>query len=987
MVGWDVYEGVRAHLGDSMEEMIMKPKFHLSWAIMLMALLFSVVPASSAAMPAAAASACDWAQFVADVTVPDGTTLAPGVAFTKTWRLKNIGTCTWSTSYSLAFDSGSKMGGPTSVNLPKSVGPGQTVDISINLTAPSSAGHYIGYWMFKNASGVLFGIGSTYNKPWWVEINVSGTAPGAAYDFAANYCAASWYSIAGNLPCPGTDGDSRGFVIKQDNPRLENGVYDGGSGLVTNPQNAYNGDIHGKFPAFHVQSGDKFQAKINCAYGASSCYVTFRLDYQIGSGPVINYWAFREKYEGQYYAANVDLSPLAGNDVKFILTVLATGSAAGDRALWSNPIIARAGSTPPPPPPSSGKFDFGTGTSALASGYTRVTEATTFTSGGVGWTSTTGLESRDRSGPSDDLKRDFVMHSSAARTFKVSLTNGTYAVTLTMGDNDYAHDNMVVKANGTTKLADVDSAQGAFSVNTFNITITSGNLEVEFSDAGGSDPTWVVNGMTIAPTTTPPPMGCDRVQFVADVTVPDGTVYAPGATFAKTWRLKNVGTCTWSTSYNLVFESGEKMGGPDSASLPKSVAPGQTVDVTVNLTAPSSAGTYRGYWKFANSSGVRFGIGSDGTKSWWVEIKVLGPTPSPGTPSPSPTPVAGTSYDFAANACQAVWSSNAGQLPCPGSDGDWKGFVLKLTNPQLENGNVDPRQALVTFPQNTYNGYILGIYPPYRVKTGDRFRSIVNCAYGSTSCYVVFRLDYQTGSGPITTYWAFIEKYEGQYYQADLDLSPFVGQDVKFILHVQSVGSPTGDRALWVAPIIYNPSAGASSSPGATATPTATVSASTPTPTATSQSSSTSGWSSYENTKYAFSFQYPPGSSVASQSDNAGRVYLPFAAATNLVQKYVDVSVVEDATQCKSPATTAQATSENVTINSLPFLKETGSEGAAGQTYDWIAYSNDKGGDCISLTFVLHSSNSGNFPTPPPLFDAAAESAAFANIMSTFISE
>jgi len=968
----------------------MKSRFRLSWAVMLIALVFSLAPAASVTVPASAASVCDWAQFVADVTVPDGTSFAPNAAFTKTWRLKNIGTCTWTTSYSLVFDSGSKMGGPTSVNLPKSVAPGQTVDISIGLTAPATAGHYIGYWKFKNASGVLFGIGSTYYKPWWVEINVSGGATGAAYDFAANYCAASWYSIAGNLPCPGADGDSRGFVLKVDNPRLENGAYDGGSGLITNPQNAYNGDIHGKFPAFRVQSGDRFQAKINCAYGATSCYVTFRLDYQIGNGPVINYWTFREKYEGLYYGANVDLSPLAGNDVKFILTVLSSGSAYGDRALWSNPIIARSGGTPPPPPPpSSTKFDFGTSTSALASGYTRVTETSSFTSGGYGWTSTSGLESRDRSGPSDDLKRDFVMHSSAARTFKVSLTNGSYAVTLTMGDNDFAHDNMVVKANGATVLADVDAAQGAFTVNTFNVTATNGNLEVEFSDAGGADPTWVVNGLTLAPATQPPPAGCDRAQFIADVTVPDGTTFTPGATFAKTWRLKNVGTCTWTTSYSLVFESGEKMGGPDSVNLPKSVAPGQTVDVTVSLTAPGSAGTYRGYWKFANAGGVRFGIGSDGTKSWWVEIKVSGPTPTPGTPSPPPTPVAGTAYDFAANACQAVWSSNAGQLPCPGSDGDWRGYVLKLTNPQLENGVVDPRLALLTFPQNTYNGYILGIYPPYRVKTGDRFRSIVNCAYGATSCYVVFRLDYQTGTGPITTYWAFIEKYEGQYYQADLDLSPFVGQDVKFILHVQAVGSPSGDRATWVAPIIYNPSAGSAGAVSGTGTPTptGTVPASTPTPTATTQSSSTSGWSTYTNAKYAFSFQYPPESSVASQSDNAGRVYLPFAAATNLVQKYVDVSVVEDAAVCKSPATTQQASSEQVTINGMPFLKEAGAEGATGNYYDWVAYSTDKGGDCISMTFVLHSVNASNFETPPALFDAPAESSVFGTIMSAFASQ
>lgn len=960
----------------------MKSTFRLSWAIMVVALVFSLAPAASNVAPASAASACDWAQFVADVTVPDGTSFAPNVAFTKTWRLKNIGTCTWTTSYALVFDSGDKMGGPTSVNLPKSVTPGQTVDVSLSLTAPATAGHYIGYWKFKNASGALFGIGTTFNKAWWVEINVTaGGTSGVAYDFAANYCSAAWYSVAGTLPCPGTDGDSRGFVLKVDAPKLETGSVDTGSGLVTNPQNAYNGDIHGKYPAFKVQTGDKFQTKVNCAFGATSCYVTFRLDYQIGTGPVLNYWSFREKYEGQYYPASVDLTPLAGNDVKFILTVLATGSAAGDRALWSNPVIARAGSTPPPPP-STNKFDFGTGTSALASGYTRVTEATSFTAGGYGWTSTTGLESRDRSGPADDLKRDFVTNSSAARTFKVGLANGSYAVTVTMGDNDFAHDNMVVKANGTTKLSDVDTAQGAFAVNTFNVTVSNSNLEVEFSDAGGSDPSWVVNGLTVAPSTTPPPAACDRAQFVADVTIPDGTAFAPGATFSKTWRLKNVGTCTWTTSYSLVFDTGEKMGGADSVNLSKSVAPGQTVDVSINLTAPSAAGTYRGYWKFANANGVRFGIGSDGTKSWWVEIKVAGPTPTPGTPSPSPTPVAGINYDFAANACQAVWSSNAGQLPCPGSDGDWRGFVLKLSSPQLENGVVDPRAALVTFPQNTYNGYILGIYPPYRVKSGDRFRSIVNCAYGSTSCYVVFRLDYQTGNGPITTYWAFIEKYEGMYYQADLDLSPFVGQDVKFILHVLAVGSPTGDRAMWVAPVIYNSTAGAVSAVSTTAAPSAT-----PTATVTSTSSSTSGWSSYENAKFAFSFQYPPGSSIASQTDNAGRVYLPFAPATNLVQKYVDVNVVEDATQCKSPATTQMATAENVTINGIPFLKETGAEGATGNYYDWIGYSTQKGTDCISLTFVLHSVNADNFPTPPPQFDKSAEIAVFSTILSSFVSE
>ena len=110
--------------------------------MMLAALVMSFIPAATLTTQRAAAfSTCDWAQFITDVTVPDGTPFSAGATFTKTWRLKNIGSCTWTTSYALVFDTGSIMGGPASVNLPNNVAPGQTVDISINLTAPGSAGH------------------------------------------------------------------------------------------------------------------------------------------------------------------------------------------------------------------------------------------------------------------------------------------------------------------------------------------------------------------------------------------------------------------------------------------------------------------------------------------------------------------------------------------------------------------------------------------------------------------------------------------------------------------------------------------------------------------------------------------------------------------------------------------------------------------------------------------------------------------------------
>ena len=123
-------------------------------------------------LPPTAVSYCDWAGFVKDVTIPDGTVVSPGETFTKVWRLKNRGTCTWTSDYMLVFHSGSQMGGTTAVRLPGSVAPGQTVDVSVTLTAPADAGSYKGYWILRNASGALFGTSDKANIPFYVDVTV-----------------------------------------------------------------------------------------------------------------------------------------------------------------------------------------------------------------------------------------------------------------------------------------------------------------------------------------------------------------------------------------------------------------------------------------------------------------------------------------------------------------------------------------------------------------------------------------------------------------------------------------------------------------------------------------------------------------------------------------------------------------------------------------------------------------------------------------------
>lgn len=114
----------------------------------------------------------------------------------------------------------------------------------------------------------------------------------------------------------------------------------------------------------------------------------------------------------------------------------------------------------------------------------------------------------------------------------------------------------------------------------------------------------------------------DRVEFVADVNVPDGTVVQAGGNFIKTWRLKNTGKKTWTTNYSIYFVEGDILGAPAEFPMPQQVNPGQEVDISVELIAPSAAGNYRGNWKLKNSSGQVFGIGEEGDKPFWFEVVV-----------------------------------------------------------------------------------------------------------------------------------------------------------------------------------------------------------------------------------------------------------------------------------------------------------------------------------------------------------------------------
>lgn len=133
---------------------------------------------------------------------------------------------------------------------------------------------------------------------------------------------------------------------------------------------------------------------------------------------------------------------------------------------------------------------------------------------------------------------------------------------------------------------------------------------------------------TPVPTATPEPACTNVAEFIGDVTISDGTRFDPGESFTKVWRFRNNGTCIWTTDYAVVHVAGPQFGSPGVKSLPTTVDPGEVIDISLDLIAPMDDGSYKGFWKFRDDSGVLFGFGERGDVAFWVSIEV-GPEPEP----------------------------------------------------------------------------------------------------------------------------------------------------------------------------------------------------------------------------------------------------------------------------------------------------------------------------------------------------------------------
>jgi hypothetical protein len=145
---------------------------------------------------------------------------------------------------------------------------------------------------------------------------------------------------------------------------------------------------------------------------------------------------------------------------------------------------------------------------------------------------------------------------------------------------------------------------------------------------------------TQTPSSSSLAVGCNNMALIRDVTIPSGTQMRPGESFTKTWQVANTGTCEWLYSYSLVYASGERMGGNGyrlSSRINVPVPVGEWRQISIELNAPNTSGTYTGTWRIANGEGQMFGA------SLGVSIVVSGNptnTPAPSTSTSTPTSTA-----------------------------------------------------------------------------------------------------------------------------------------------------------------------------------------------------------------------------------------------------------------------------------------------------------------------------------------------------------
>ena len=296
---------------------------------------------SAGALPVPTATLpCNWAAFVTDVTVPDDTLMQPGQQFVKTWRLQNIGSCAWDASYSVVFAGGDNLGAPPQQSIGATVPPGQSVDISLAMTAPQPAGSYTSYYKLRSADGVVFGIGNNTNNPFWVAISVN-QAVSTEISGVDAMCNFAWVSGVGPMTCP-QDSLTNGSVMRNNSPAVEISTQENEPAIVVMPNDGPGGFVTGTTNFLTVQPGDRVRTVVGCMANQVNCNLTFEIGYMTQGGAYGSLGTWGQAFDGSLDKIDLDLTGLAGQNIQLVFTVRSnTGTSFENYGFWLNPRLVR----------------------------------------------------------------------------------------------------------------------------------------------------------------------------------------------------------------------------------------------------------------------------------------------------------------------------------------------------------------------------------------------------------------------------------------------------------------------------------------------------------------------------------------------------------------------------------------------------------------------------------------------------------------------
>ncbi len=313
-----------------------------------------------------------------------------------------------------------------------------------------------------------------------------------------------------------------------------------------------------------------------------------------------------------------------------------------------------------------------------------------------------------------------------------------------------------------------------------------------------------------APTATPLaaieaialPEGCEsKARFVTDVTVDDGTQFAPGEAFNKVWRIRNEGTCPWGGGFTIRYVNDEFFGTQQEVPIVEVTNPNETFDVSVPMVAPDENGTYRSVWQMYDIDGVAFG------PTMFLEIEV---TPSGGGAGNINVADSGTLFDFVQQASSATWSAGGSsytvqgvgiseELPQEGASGG----LVAVGGATLRGNTESEGDVLLTHP-NQELGLIEGNYQvDVPLQPGDALAATLSFPKLSilSDDGVIYEVSFtpDDGSGQVIT----VLSRAVQYTESPItDVFPLpdiqAGQTGTFTLRVLSGNSTNSDWALWV---------------------------------------------------------------------------------------------------------------------------------------------------------------------------------------------